>query len=170
MKRFEPNPDYLADYGPVSRWAVKNYNLQRADLELLFHLNANSPFTMEDFCSENNKYSQKPKLRYSKDPKRFRRLRKDDWLTNYNELTDINRSAGECLLYTVTSKTRRMVNRIDKMLQGEEEIPDTFIKNNLKSKASYSNYILADSLKKHKETKAKKRRMRRKYERKWGGN
>ena len=72
IQRGEIKVDFLKYYRLVSRWACKQYDLNIADLELLFYLDPIKYFTIDDFKSGT--------LYYSWDKTRFYRLQRNDWI------------------------------------------------------------------------------------------
>ena len=110
--------DYLREinllkyYRLVRRWACKTYDLKDADLELLIYLDCKQFFTRNDFI--NGAYT------YSWDKERWERLRKDEWIDVFKER---NRTNSKYAVYKVSSKSRRLINRIYKVLLGQEDLP-----------------------------------------------
>jgi hypothetical protein len=99
-------------YRLVRRWACKTYDLKDADLELLIYLDCKQFFTRNDFI--NGAYT------YSWDKERWERLRKDKWIDVFKER---NRTNSKYAVYKVSSKSRRLINRIYKVLLGQEDLP-----------------------------------------------
>lgn len=126
MKRYEPNTKYLAYWGVISKWACKNWNLKRADLELLWYLSVNGSFEVNDF--------REGTLIYYWKKDRFYRLIHEGWISKLTEPSKLDRRNGERMRYCVSSKTRRVIKRIDKILQGYEEIPESVRRNRLMKK------------------------------------
>jgi hypothetical protein len=102
----------LKYYRLVRRWACKTYDLKDADLELLIYLDCKQFFTRNDFI--NGAYT------YSWDKERWERLRKDEWIDVFKER---NRTNSKYAVYKVSSKSRRLINRIYKVLLGQEDLP-----------------------------------------------
>jgi|TARA_R110000744_G_scaffold46484_1_gene102721 ADP-heptose:LPS heptosyltransferase len=99
-------------YRLVRRWACKTYDLKDADLELLIYLDCKQFFTRNDFI--NGVYT------YSWDKARWERLRKNDWIDVFKER---NRTNSKYAVYKVSAKSRRLINRIYKVLLGQEDLP-----------------------------------------------
>ena len=99
-------------YRLVRRWACKTYDLKDADLELLIYLDCKQFFTRNDFI--NGVYT------YSWDKARWERLRKNDWIDVFKER---NRTNYKYAVYKVSAKSRRLINRIYKVLLGQEDLP-----------------------------------------------
>ena len=104
----------LKYYRIVRRWACKQYKLKDADLELLIYLDCKGLFTREDFI--NGVYT------YTWDKHRWERLRKEGWIDVWRER---NRSDSKYAIYKVSVKTKHLINRIYKILLGQEDIPIT---------------------------------------------
>jgi ADP-heptose:LPS heptosyltransferase len=101
-------------YRIVRRWACKQYGLKDADLELLIYLDCKGLFKREDFI--NGAYT------YSWDKHRWERLRKEGWIDVWRER---NRTDSKYTIFKVSMKTKLMINRIYKILLGQEDIPIT---------------------------------------------
>ena len=99
-------------YRLVRRWACKTYNLKDADLELLVYLDCKKLFTRNDFI--NGVYT------YSWDKNRWERLRRNGWIDVFKER---NRTTSKYAVYKVSSKSKRLINRIYRILLGEEDMP-----------------------------------------------
>ena len=99
-------------YRLVRRWACKTYNLKDADLELLVYLDCKKLFTRNDFI--NGVYT------YSWDKNRWERLRRNGWIDVFKER---NRTTSKYAVYKVSSKSKRLINRIYRILLAEEDLP-----------------------------------------------
>jgi asparagine synthetase A len=104
----------LKYYRLTRRWACRQYNIKDADLELLIYLDCKGLFTREDFM--NGVYS------YSWDKHRWERLRREGWIDVWRER---NRKESKYAIFKTSMKTKLMINRIYKILLGEEDIPIT---------------------------------------------
>ena len=102
----------LKYYRLVRRWACKTYNLKDADLELLVYLDCKELFTRNDFID--GVYT------YSWDKNRWERLRKQGWIDVFKER---NRTTSKYAVYKVSSKSKRLINRIYRILLAEEDLP-----------------------------------------------
>ena len=129
------NLDYLADVGIVFRWAVKQYGLKRADLELLLYLHQFRFFTTKQF--------KDGELLYSWDKNRFTRLRRDGY---FKKIYEGNKRLGEHDKYSLSNDTVRMLRRIDRILDGREDMPLT-IRNKAMSGKRYSDKVLSTAIK-----------------------
>lgn len=99
-------------YRLVRRWACKTYDLKDADLELLVYLDCKKLFTRNDFI--NGVYT------YSWDKNRWERLRRNGWIDVFKER---NRTTSKYAVYKVSSKSKRLINRIYRILLAEEDLP-----------------------------------------------
>ena len=98
----------------VKRWAAAMYGLTYYEIELMMSLHSKKRFYntgFKDSC-----------ISMTWDRKRFQRLKRDGWIDVYRHY---NKSKGEKTVYKVTRKTNDMVNRICRILLGEEQIPFT---------------------------------------------
>jgi len=99
-------------YRLVRRWACKTYSLKDADLELLIYLDCKELFTRNDFID--GVYT------YSWDKNRWERLRKEGWIDVFKHR---NRITSKYTVYKVSSKTKRLITRIYRILLAEEDLP-----------------------------------------------
>ena len=124
----------LKYYRIVRRWACRQYKLKDADLELLIYLDCKGLFTREDFI--NGVYT------YTWDKHRWERLRRDGWVDVWKER---NRKDSKYAVYKTSLKTKLMINRIYKIILGQEDIPVTesniFYKNKSYSDKVYNKAI-----------------------------
>jgi hypothetical protein len=120
----------LKYYRLVRAWARKQYGIKEADLELLIYLDCKGLFKRDDFI--NGAYT------YTWDKHRWERLRRDGWIDVWRER---NRTDSKYAIYKTSFKTKLMINRIYKILLGEEDIPvkesSVFYKNK-----SYSDKVM----------------------------
>ncbi len=117
MRYNELDMDMMQYWGLVSRYFIKTTDLTRADLELLVYLNPIQYFTRNDFRSGG--------LLYTWDKTRFYRLQRDEWITKIHE--GRGRTGGHSK-YVVSSKGKRLINRIGRILDGREQLPETILK------------------------------------------
>ena len=120
----------LKYYRIIRRWACKQYDIKDADLELLIYLDCKGLFKRDDFI--NGVFT------YTWDKHRWERLRKNGWIDVWKER---NRRDSKYALYKTSMKTKLMINRIYKIMLGDEDIPITesnvFYKNE-----SYSDKVM----------------------------
>ena len=104
----------LKYYRVIRRWACKQYGLKDADLELLIYLDCKGLFKRDDFI--NGMFT------YTWDKHRWERLRREGWVDVWKER---NRKDSKYAMYKTSMKTKLMVNRIYKIMLGQEDIPIT---------------------------------------------
>ncbi len=132
--RRDNNLDYLAHVGIVFRWAVKQYEINRADLELMLYLHQFRFFTLQQFRDGT--------LMYSWDKSRLERLQREEWT---KKIYVGNKKRGEHDKYTLTSKAIRMLRRIDRMLDDKEDMPLS-IRNRVMTGKRYSDKVLKNAI------------------------
>ena len=137
IERGEVKVDFLKYYRLVTRWACKNYNLQIADLELLFYLDPILYFTIQDF--KNGTFY------YCWDKDRFYRLQREEWITKIE--TGIGRK-GMHNKYVVSSKGKRLIQRIYRILIDKEDLPESDQANKIMKGESYSDKVYRQAIKK----------------------
>ena len=137
MRQEELNMDFLQYYRLVSRWACKSHDLNIADLELLLYLNPIKYFTIHDFKTGT--------LLVSWDKTRFYRLQREDWIT---KIHDGKGRTGGHSKYVVSSKGKRLINRIGRILDGREEIPESKKRNNIMKRKTFSDKLYSEAIKK----------------------
>ncbi len=136
IERGELKVDFLKNYRLVSRWATKNNNLNVADLELLFYLDPIQYFTIDDFKTGT--------LFYSWDKERFYRLQKDGWI----DKTHFGRGRrGDHNKYKVSQKGKLLINRIYRILIGEEDLPSSAKRNSIMKRKTYIDKVYSQAIK-----------------------
>ena len=120
----------LKYYRIIRRWACKQYDIKDADLELLIYLDCKGLFKRDDFI--NGIFT------YTWDKHRWERLRKDGWIDVWKER---NRRDSKYAMYKTSLKTKLMINRIYKIMLGQEDIPITESSVYYKNK-SYSDKVM----------------------------
>lgn len=137
VKRGELKVDFLKYYRLVSRWACKENNLPISDLELLFYLDPIKYFTLEDFKNGT--------LYYHWDRQRFYRLQREGWLEKIHKG---NGRLGDHNKYKVSMKGKLLINRIYKVLIGEEDIPLNAKRSKIAKKSGYVDKVYANAISK----------------------
>jgi DNA-binding PadR family transcriptional regulator len=136
IERGELKVDFLKNYRLVSRWATKNNSLNVADLELLFYLDPIQFFTINDFKTGT--------LFYSWDKERFYRLQKDGWI----DKTHFGRGRrGDHNKYKVSQKGKLLINRIYRILIGEEDLPSSAKRNSIMKRKTYIDKVYSQAIK-----------------------
>ena len=139
MKRLEARDikdmNLLKHYRIIRRWACRNNNLLDADLEVLIYLDCFGIFNKEDF--KLGVYS------YSWDNRRFNRLLKNGWITVWGER---NRTTQKYNIYKTSFKCKQLINKIYKIMLGEEDIPMSERRNVIMKGETYTNKVLKVSI------------------------
>ena len=121
-------------YMLVRKWACKTYALKDADLELLVYLDCKKQFTRNDFID--GVYT------YSWDKARWERLRREGWIDVWRKR---NRTTMKTNIYSTSYKCKNLINRIYRILLGEEDLPtssrSTFYKNKTYTDKVYNKAI-----------------------------
>ena len=124
----------LKYYRLVRKWACKTYNLKDADIELLIYLDCKKQFTRNDFID--GVYT------YSCDKARWERLRREGWIDVWRKR---NRTTMKTNIYSTSHKCKSLINRIYRILLGEEDLPtsarSTFYKNKTYTDKVYNKAI-----------------------------
>tara|TARA_R110000772_G_C13067048_1_gene415943 strand:- start:140 stop:574 length:435 start_codon:yes stop_codon:yes gene_type:complete len=120
--------DYLK-YWRVIRYFIKaKYGITTADLDMILFLNSEIYFGKDKFKEFNNLLSW--------DEGRFKRLLRDGWIEVFRKREGVHKT-----LYSLSYKTKRVVDSIYKKLNGEE-IPISQTSNPMFAKnVSYSDII-----------------------------
>jgi len=122
-------------YRIIRKWASKTCNIKEADLELLMYLDALELFTKQDF--KQGVYS------YSWDNRRWNRLLKDKWIIVWRKR---NRTTQKYHLYKTSFKFKQLLNRIYKIILGEEDIPTAERSNKIMKGQNYIDKVLSHSI------------------------
>ena len=129
----------------MSRWACKTHDLKIADFELLLYLHPLEYFTVDDFKTG--------ELLVSWDPKRFYNLIKEEWIKKVH--SGSGRYGGKSK-YTTTTNTLRLLNRVKKMLEGNEEIPTSTKRNKIMKRRTYTDKVYSEAIKAFNKQKREK--------------
>ena len=143
MRKKELDMDLVQYWGLITRWAVKTTDLNRADLELLIYLNPIHYFTIHDFKTG--------VLLYTWDKTRFYRLQREDWIT---KIHDGKGRTGGHSKYVVSSKGKRLINRIGRILDGREDLPESTKRNELMKGKSFSDKMYRQAIQKFNKSRA----------------
>ena len=129
------NLNLLKHYRIIRKWASKNNDLNEADLELLIYLDCIDLFTKKDF--EMGVYS------YSWDNRRWNKLLKYGWIKIWRER---NRTTQKYNIYSLTFKSKRLINTIYKIILGEIDIPISTRRNKIMLGKTYTEKVLQKSI------------------------
>lgn len=125
----------LKHYRIIRKWACRNNDLNDADLELLIYLDCIDLFTKKDF--ENGSYS------YSWDNRRWNRLLKEGWIVVWRER---NRTTQKYNIYKVSFKCKQLIQRVYRIMLGEEDIPTSERRNKIMKGKTYMDKVLITSI------------------------
>ncbi len=125
----------LKHYRIIRKWACRNNNLNDADLELLIYLDCIDLFTKKDF--EDGSYS------YSWDNRRWNRLLKEGWIVVWRER---NRTTQKYNIYKVSFKCKQLIQRVYRIMLGEEDIPTSERRNKIMKGKTYTDKVLITSI------------------------
>ena len=122
--------------GCASRWACKNNDLSVADLELLFYLDPIVYFTIDDFKTGT--------LFCTWDKERFYRLQKQGWI---NKSHNGGGRKGDHNKYKVSQKGKLLINKIYRILIGEEDLPTSAKRNKIMKRETYIDKVYSQAIK-----------------------
>jgi len=125
----------LKHYRIIRRWASKNNDLNDADLELLIYLDCIDLFTIHDF--KMGTYS------YSWDNRRWNKLIQNDWIVVWRNR---NRTTQKYNIYKVSFKGKQLIQRIYRIMLGEEDIPTSERRNKIMKGTTYMDKVLQTSI------------------------
>ena len=125
----------LKHYRIIRKWACKNNDLNDAELELLRYLDCINYFTKKDF--KMGVYS------YSWNNRRWNKLLKKGWIIVWRNR---NRTTQKYNIYTISFKLKQLINRIYRIMLGDEDIPTSLRRNKIMKGNSYINRVLITSI------------------------
>ena len=137
VERGEVVVDFLKNYRLVSRWACKTHDLKIADLELLFYLAPLIYFTQKDF--------KEGTFFYRWDKNRFYRLQREGWIDKAIGKPEAGHRGSS--KYKVSTKGKRLVNRVYRILIDQEDIPESIQANSLMKRVSYTDKVYSEAIK-----------------------
>ena len=136
VKRGKVKVDFLKFYRLVTRWACKTNDLSISDLELLFYLDPIVYFTVQDF-KDGTFY-------YMWDKNRFYRIQREGWI---ERTWSASSKKGHHSRYKVSRKGNLLVQRIYRILIGQEDIPESANRNSLMKRKSYTDKVYSQAIK-----------------------
>ena len=142
FERGELKVDFLKYYRLVSRWAAKNNDLSVADLELLFYLDPIVYFTIEDFKTGT--------LFYTWDKVRLYRLQKKDWIDKTHNAFG---KKGDHNKYKISRKEKMLINKIYRILVGQEDLPSSARRNKIMKHGTYIDKVYSQAIKEFNQKK-----------------
>ena len=126
----------LKHYRVIRQWASRHNDISQADLELLIYLDCIEFFNRKDFIE--GTYS------YSWDNRRWARLKEDGWISVFSKR---NRSTIMSNVYKVSFKGKRLINKIYKIMLGEEDLPVEKHQKKINKEKCYTDKVLMKSIK-----------------------
>ena len=139
MRRLEAKDlkemNLVKHYRIIRQWAAKNNNLTSADIELLIYLYCIDIFSKIDF--KMGAYS------YSWDNRRWNRLLQEDWIKVWRQR---NHTTQKYNLYKMSFKGKQLINRIYRIMLGEEDIPTSERRNVIMLGRTYTDTVLKTSI------------------------
>lgn len=126
--------DYLKYWRVIRQFIKSKYGLTQSDLDMLLFLYTEEYFSKDKFQEFNELLSW--------EVARFDRLRRDNWIEMFRK-----NSGKHKALYTLSYKTKRMIDSLYKKLNGEE-IPTSPSKNPMfKRNVKYSDKVYRNFIK-----------------------
>ena len=125
----------MKHYRIIRKWACKNNDLNDADVELLIYLDCIGFFNKKDF--EMGVYS------YSWDNRRWNRLLKEGWIVVWRHR---NRTTQLHHLYQVSFKCKQLIQRVYRIMLGEEDLPISKRRNKLIAGDSYTDKVMTKAI------------------------
>lgn len=125
----------LKHYRVIRRWACRNNNLTDSDLELLIFFDCLDLFTKQDY--KMGTYA------YSWDSKRWNNLLKEGWIIVWRER---NRTTQKYNIYKVSFKCKQLINKMYRIMLGEEDIPTSERRNTIMRGKTYSDTVLQKAI------------------------
>lgn len=117
-KQKRKNTDYLKYWRLVRFYIKERYGLCQEDLDMMLFLYTEGYFRAKRFRDYEKIFPW--------DKERFFKLRKEGWIEIFRNGTG---KKGDATLYHLTNKGARVVTKLYKYLNGEEEIPEDPKKN-----------------------------------------
>ncbi len=125
----------IKHYRIIRKWACKNNNLNDADLELLIYLDLIDLFTIKDF--KTGTYT------YSWDNRRWNKLIQNEWIVVWRNR---NRTTQKYNIYKVSFKGKQLINRIYRIMLGEEDLPISKRRNKLIAGNTYTDKVMTKAI------------------------
>ena len=125
-------------YRVIRKWAAEFYKIPTTEVEFLMSLHCKKRFSNQGFLDS--------ELTHKWDKQRFYRLQREGWITVYRHGSKGHR---EKTIYKVTRKTNDMVNKIYRIMLGEEEIPVNQ-KNPFHKNETYTDKVMQTAIQKMK--------------------
>jgi hypothetical protein len=124
--------NWLKHWKTVAYWAQEKYNLKRSDLDMIIFIYDEKLFTYYDF--------ERFKSITTWDKGRFTRLQREGWISIYQKKNIWRKTP---YVYEISFKGRKLVDRIYKLLSGEEDFPTSERRNPAMRRRSYSDKVFS---------------------------
>mgnify|MGYP003134163798 CR=1 FL=1 len=139
MKKLEAsdikNISLLKHYRIIRKWASRNNDLTDAEIELLIYLDCINLFTIKDF--KMGTYA------FSWNNRRWNKLIQNDWIVVWRRR---NRTTQKYNMYKVSFKGKQLIQRIYRIMLGEEDIPTSERRNSIMQGKTYMDKVLQISI------------------------
>ena len=139
MKKLEAsdikNISLLKHYRIIRKWASRNNDLTDAEIELLIYLDCINLFTIKDF--KMGTYA------FSWSNRRWNKLIQNDWIVVWRRR---NRTTQKYNMYKVSFKGKQLIQRIYRIMLGEEDIPTSERRNSIMQGKTYMDKVLQISI------------------------
>jgi len=139
MKKLEAsdikNMSLLKHYRIIRKWASRNNDLTDAEIELLIYLDCINLFTIKDF--KMGTYA------FSWNNRRWNKLIQNDWIVVWRRR---NRTTQKYNMYKVSFKGKQLIQRIYRIMLGEEDIPTSERRNSIMQGKTYMDKVLQISI------------------------
>ncbi len=125
----------LKHYRIIRKWASRNNDLTDAEIELLIYLDCINLFTIKDF--KMGTYA------FSWNNRRWNKLIQNDWIVVWRRR---NRTTQKYNMYKVSFKGKQLIQRIYRIMLGEEDIPTSERRNSIMQGKTYMDKVLQISI------------------------
>ncbi len=125
----------LKHYRIIRKWASRNNDLTDAEIELLIYLDCIDLFTIKDF--KMGTYA------FSWNNRRWNKLIQNDWIVVWRRR---NRTTQKYNMYKVSFKGKQLIQRIYRIMLGEEDIPTSERRNSIMQGKTYMDKVLQISI------------------------
>ena len=125
----------LKHYRIIRKWASRNNDLTDAEIELLIYLDCIDLFTIKDF--KMGTYA------FSWNNRRWNKLIQNDWIVVWRRR---NRTTQKYNMYKVSFKGKQLIQRIYRIMLGEDDIPTSERRNSIMQGKTYMDKVLQISI------------------------
>lgn len=128
--------DFLKNWRIVRYWAKRKYNITQEEIDILLFFYSEGIFKRKDFYEH--------QIIFKWDKGRFNRLVRDGYISNWRDYTS---KGAKSKLYELSIKSKRICLSIYKKLMYEETISENRQHNPIFGKASYSDKMYRQVIK-----------------------